>query len=111
MNEAADVLVRVMPFVALPLGSVLASSNSIRASAARPAKAAGSDPTSALVMRKSLLRTAIWLSICASEMFCAAVLKTTWTTVGITVIPLRAATPPAASTSHALVSLRARACR
>ncbi len=68
--EVVDV--RVMPLVGFPDGSVVASSNSIRASAASGWKAAGNDAMSAFVLRKSWLRTSIWLWTCASEMFCAA---------------------------------------
>jgi hypothetical protein len=45
--------------------------------------------TSGLVARKSWLSTLIWLSICACEMFCAAVFQTTWTTTGIRAIPAK----------------------
>ena len=68
------VAVRVMPVVGLPAGSVAASLNSIRASAVAGANGAGTVPISAFLRRKSLLSTAIWLWICATEMFCAAVL-------------------------------------
>ncbi len=63
--------------------------NSIRESATSPANGAGTTPRSELVARKSWFRTAIWLSICACEMFCAAVFQTTCTTTGIRAIPAK----------------------
>ena len=57
-----------------------------RVSVINPFHGAGAFDLSVLVARKSLLSAAIWLAICASEMFCAAVLKTTWTTTLIVAI-------------------------
>ena len=60
-----------------------ASTNSTRESATMPDHTAGTDAASALVARKSWLRTSIWLAICSSETFCAGWFQTTWTTTGM----------------------------
>ena len=96
LNESDAVCVRVMPAVAAPFGSLSAITNSMRASAASALKGCGIEAMSPLVLRKSRFSTAIWLAICASEMFCAGSLKTTCTTTGMTVTPVRALTPPIA---------------
>ena len=61
---------RVMPVVALPLGSRLARQNSISQSATMLAKSLGVLTVSEFMRRKSALRTSIWELIWASEMFC-----------------------------------------
>src|SRR5688572_25860803 len=73
------VLRRVMPVVGFPEGSLSASANSMRASAAMLLDGAGILLRSEFFLRKSRLSTSIWLLICASEMFWAAVLWTTCT--------------------------------
>ena len=83
-----------MPVVGAPLGSTLARENSTRASAVSGRNGAGVLLTSGFVRRKSRLSTSIWLAICASEMFCAAVFQTTCTTTGMRVTPGRSAAPP-----------------
>ncbi len=68
-NEVGVVAVRMIPVVALPFGSFVASANWMLASATRPFHTAGAFFASVFVARKSLLSTAIWLLTCASEMF------------------------------------------
>src|SRR5690349_2308841 len=86
-NDVCVVCRRVMPVVGAPLGSTLARKNSILESAVNGKNGAGVLLTSGLVRLKSRLSTSIWLLICASERFCAAVFQTTWTTTGIRVTP------------------------
>jgi hypothetical protein len=73
-NEVLFVLTRTIPSVGLPSGSVLASSNSTRASPMNGWNTEGTVLRSAFLARKSSFRTSIWLLICAFEMFCALVL-------------------------------------
>ena len=73
-NDDLFVFVRVMPVVLAPRMSFVASLNWTIASACSGWKTAGTLLASVFVFRKSSLRMAIWLLICASEMFCAAVL-------------------------------------
>src|SRR4029450_6183324 len=70
-NSVLVVLVKVMPVVALPAGSLVARANSIWASATRPLKTPGVLLLSGFLARKSRLRTAIWLFTCATEIFSA----------------------------------------
>ena len=94
-NDVRVVAVRVIPVVAFPLGSFVARANCTLASATRPFQTAGVFFASVLVARKSLLRTAIWLFTCASEMFSSVFLETTCTTTGIVIScrATRAASP------------------
>src|SRR5687768_11013396 len=73
-NDERAVFVRVMPVVALPDGSFVASANWMFASATMPFHTGGTLLLSAFFARKSLLRTETWLLTCVSEMFCEAVL-------------------------------------
>jgi hypothetical protein len=88
-NDVRVVAVRVIPVVAFPFGSFVASANRMLASATKPLHTEGVVAASAFAARKSLLSTATWLLICASEMFSSVFLEKTWTTTG-TVISCRA---------------------
>src|SRR5262245_21213338 len=68
-KDVRVVSVLVMPVCVLPWGSFVASANWMLASATRPVQTDGTLLLSGLVARKSLFSTAIWLLICASEMF------------------------------------------
>ena len=63
------VRVRVIPFVALPKMSLVASLNWIRVSECSGLKTSGSLVRSRFFIRKSWLRIRTWLWICAFEMF------------------------------------------
>src|SRR6185503_18959935 len=88
-NDVRVVVVRVIPVVAFPFGSLVASANWTLASATKPLHTEGVVVASVFVARKSSLSTAIWLLICASEMFSSVFLDTTCTATG-TVISCRA---------------------
>ena len=108
-NETTLVWRRSMPDVAAPFASTLARKNSTRASAVSGRKGAGVLLTSGLVRRKSRFKTSIWLAICASAMFCAAVFQTTCTTTGIRVTPGRSAAPSRSWKASAWFSISSRA--
>ena len=73
-NDVLVVGVRVIPVVAFPFGSFVASANWMLASATSPLQTEGVLVASEFVARKSLLSTAIWLLIWLSEMSSSAFL-------------------------------------